>query len=377
MNYPKPCLPADYLRSRGPSGLESLCADFNIHAKRHPVYPELVQLRYDQIASDLSNKLVQDCRGLILDEANNWQVVARPFSKFFNYGEPEAATIDWRFATVQEKLDGTLIILYHFAGKWQVATIGTPDASGEVNGAGISFAELFWRTWLERCYPLPSSINQNYTFMFELTGPLNRVIVAHDRANIKLIGVRNKASGVEIDVRYQSEYEPVQRFIISNFKDILGSFDKMDPLEQEGYVVVDAMFNRIKVKHPGYVALHHLKGGFSTRRVVEVVRKGEAAELLASFPEWQDAFRVVQASYDALIMVLQQDWENIKHLASPGAASRKIFAAKAIKTSRYPPAMFSLLDGKAPSVRDFLQEVHVDKLMELMGVDKINLVGCY
>lgn len=373
MHYPKPCLPADYLRSRGPSGLESLCADFNIHVKRHPAYPELVQLRYDQIASDLSNKLVQDCRGLILDESKNWQVVARPFSKFFNYGDPAAATIDWRFATVLEKLDGTLIILYHFAGKWQVATIGTPDASGEVNGAGISFAELFWRTWLERCYPLPSSINQNYTFMFELTGPLNRVIVAHDRANIKLIGVRGNGSGVELDVRYQAEYEPVQRFSLGNFKDILSSFNTMDPLEQEGYVVVDAMFNRVKVKHPGYLALHHLKGGFSTRRVVEVVRKGESAELLASFPEWQDAFRVVQASYDALIMVLQQDWDNIKHLG----VDRKIFAAKATTSSKYPPAMFSMLDGKVPSVRDFLQGVHIDKLMGLMGVDKVDLVGSY
>jgi hypothetical protein len=28
----------------------------------------------------------------------------------------------------------------------------------------------------------------------------------------------------------------------------------------EGYVIVDANFNRVKVKKPAYVAVHHLKG---------------------------------------------------------------------------------------------------------------------
>jgi tRNA splicing ligase len=53
--------------------------------------------------------VVQECRGLILDESANWRIVAFPYTKFFNYGEEHAASIDWSTACVQEKLDGSLM----------------------------------------------------------------------------------------------------------------------------------------------------------------------------------------------------------------------------------------------------------------------------
>jgi hypothetical protein len=50
--------------------------------------------------------IVRESRGVILDEADDWRVVARAFDKFFNYGESGADEIDWGTARVQEKVDG-------------------------------------------------------------------------------------------------------------------------------------------------------------------------------------------------------------------------------------------------------------------------------
>jgi hypothetical protein len=48
-----------------------------------------------------------------LDEDNEWMPIAVPYYKFFNFGEPCAASIDWNSkVTVQEKLDGSLATLY-------------------------------------------------------------------------------------------------------------------------------------------------------------------------------------------------------------------------------------------------------------------------
>src|SRR4051812_12696961 len=87
-------------------GLEELCARFAIRAKRHSVHPNLVQLKYNQVFSPMHEPVVQECRGLIVDEADGWRVVSRSYDKFFNFGEPNAPAIDWSSAKVYEKLDG-------------------------------------------------------------------------------------------------------------------------------------------------------------------------------------------------------------------------------------------------------------------------------
>ncbi len=59
----------------------------------------------------MGEKIVQQCRGIILDEANNWQIVSYPYDKFFNYEESYAPQLDWSTAKIFEKLDGSLMTL--------------------------------------------------------------------------------------------------------------------------------------------------------------------------------------------------------------------------------------------------------------------------
>src|SRR5438045_764436 len=115
----------NFLRSNSLAELEQRYA---VAHKRHLRYPHLVLLKYSQIDSPMGERIVQECRGCILDESKNWECVSRGFDKFFNYGEVHAAAIDWGTAVVQEKVDGSLIMLYWYDEAWQVATSGTPDA---------------------------------------------------------------------------------------------------------------------------------------------------------------------------------------------------------------------------------------------------------
>ena len=142
---------------------------YKLNARLHPQHP-LVQLSYSQRGSNLSNGVVQECRGLIL-EKGSWKVVAMPFLKFFNADEPAAVAVrnafDWRSARVYEKLDGSITTLYHYAGQWHVASMRLPDAAGEVSGPdGGTFASL------RLCYVMVMVM----VLISACTGPLPRYL---------------------------------------------------------------------------------------------------------------------------------------------------------------------------------------------------------
>jgi hypothetical protein len=369
-----PILVQDALRA-GEQTLDSLAANFGIRANRSEKHPGLVQLKYDMINSPLAHPLVQQCRGLILDESNSWAVVARPFDKFFNYGEQCASAIHWGTAQVQEKVDGSLMILYYYGGKWNVATSGMPDASGDVNGFAMTFGDLFWDTFraLDMDLP-PSEAYSEFTFMFELTSPQNRIVVRQEKANLTFLEAR-KLSGYYADAETLTclaathNWNSVKVHSLKTLDDVLATFATIDPLTSEGYVIKDNSGARIKVKHPGYVAIHHMRGegALTPKRVLDVVLKGEAEEVLANFPEWQPAFDQVMERLLALTKELVEAYERIKDLQP-----QKTFALEAVKV-RYSAALFQLRAGKVYSIREALLGTRLETLVELLELKEIKL----
>lgn len=117
------------------NSLEKLTEEFAIKVRRHSKYPNLVGLVYCQIDSPKLHPIVRECRGLILDETNNWSVVAYPFFRFFNYEEGGADKIDWNTATTYTKLDGCChedTILMTEVGEKSIKTICEEKYSGKV-----------------------------------------------------------------------------------------------------------------------------------------------------------------------------------------------------------------------------------------------------
>lgn len=375
----------EFLRNGGT--LADLLTSRGITAKRHGAHPNLVLLKYNQIKSPMSDAIVQECRGIILDEADGWRVVSRSYCKFFNASEGHAAPIDWTTASVQEKVDGSLITVYAYAGKWHAATTGTPDgcgnihgldASGEWNprGTGIfplpqTFADYFWQTLAFYDAPAfelpPAGAAECISWLFELTGPLNRVVIPHAHATLTLLGARIPSTGAWIPLRdakliLGGDIPAVRSFPLQSTDDIIATFASLSPLAQEGYVVCDAAFSRIKVKHPGYVALHHAKDGLSVRAFVDIAKSGEVPEVIAAFPELKPQLDDVKRRFESLVLATETDYDEHRH-----ETPKKAFAL-AIKHLPHTAAMFQMYDGKAFSARSYYATRTADQLMPLLGL---------
>src|ERR1700722_7605723 len=337
-----------FLRNNGT--LDLLAEKFAIKGTQHPTYPNLVLLKYDQIDSPFEEEIVRDCRGLLLDQDKDWEVVNCSMRKFFNHGEPNAATIDWKTARVFEKADGSLMQLYVYDGQWQIATSGSPDAGGQVSDFGFSFRELFWKTLEESRAKLPP-IDCGKCLFLELTSSYNKIVVRHDKPGLTLLGARDLKTMQELSLEEASALLPgipaTKSFPLHSFQECLDSYASFRGINQEGYVVCDANFNRVKMKHPEYLHLHRLKDGLSSRRaLVEVVRKGDLDEIVAGLPEYTDVLLEAKSRLDALIVELEEVYSQLKDIPD-----QKSFALRALKESRCSSALFSLRAKKTDIFR--------------------------
>jgi len=371
------------------NGLDKLQSDYSIIARRHSEYNNLICLKYNMIDSPMAKTISQECRGLILDEDNDWSIVSYPFNKFFNSAEGLADSIDWNTAKVVEKCDGSLMTLYHYDNKWHVQSSGTADAVGPLNTdipwredgklvtlSPNSFASYFWKiatlTKMD-INPLMKSIPTDMCFMFEVMGPLNRIIVRHDISKIVLIGARNIKTGKELTVEDAVKLLPgnvpiVKTYSLKTMEDINTSLPNINPLDQEGYVVLDAEFNRVKVKAPAYVAMHHAKGNEVTfKKLLAIAVAGENDEWVAYFDEHKEDMAIVRNGLSDLIFEVESDYKEIISEVG-GEATAKEFAMLA-KNTRCPSALFAFRSGKIDSIKSYIRNIRLDSLISLIDFD--------
>lgn len=311
----------------------------------------------------MGETIVQQCRGLIVDESDDWAIVSHPFDKFFNVGEINASTIGWHSARVYEKLDGSLMSLYFYDGAWQVASSGVPDGGGPFGTrSGFTMASGFREIWRDLGLELPGAEFAGWWFGFEMMTPWNRVIVPHATPKIVCIGARD-ASGQEVrPAALAFGWPNVASYPLQNLDDVMRAAQVIHPSEGEGFVVCDDQFRRVKIKAPQYVALHHLRDQVSVPRMLELVQQGEGDEFLAYFPDFRAQFLQIQKHYETLIAQIENDYREIQHIAE-----QRDFA-EAAKTRRLPGALFALHKGKAADAREFLHDAPVSALMKWLNL---------
>ncbi len=346
--------------------VEQVTLDYGIDAKRHTQYPNLVLFKYNQINSPMGESIVQECRGLILDEAQDWAVVSFPYVKFFNSQEGHAADIDWSSARAYEKLDGSLMILYHYDGQWHVSSSGTPCATSTVHGFATTFGELFWELWASLKYEIPD--DPNYCFMFEMMTPYNRIVCQYDRPRIVLHGVRNLQNFKEEEPAPFADkfsWECVNFYTWGDLDAVKDQAAQLDPMKGEGFIIRDAAFNRVKVKSEAYVALHHMHDNVSEKALLEIIRMGEKSELLSYFPEYRSIYEILETAYNTFCEMVWDTYQEIAHLEI-----QKDFALEATKHS-YAWLLFNLRAKKFANVKENLAVVQIDKLQEALRKVKL------
>ena len=325
-----------------------------------------VLLKYSQIDSDFNIEIVRECRGLIIDK--NFNPACVPFYKFGNYGEPYADNINWATASVEEKIDGSLIKVWHYEGKWIVSTNGTifagkanigseSDNEMAANTAYKNFGELFEAAARMAGLDI-SALDPRYTYMFELVSPYNRVVVPYESIGLYHIGTRDNISLKELEA--DIGIKKPKTYQCNNIGDLIEMASALRYCE-EGYVVKDADYRRIKVKSPAYVSVSHLISGLNEKRLLELLRTNEVDEFLTYFPEYKPHIDALKNKIDCLAEYL----DNIirEKIVPAHYETRKDFAAMATKT-KYPAFFFLYYDGKAKTPRDWIWSLTNDKIME-------------
>ena len=359
-------------------GIDKAVLDFKLKTRE---YESKILLKYDQLVSPTLMALpeMQDCRGLVL-EKGTWKVMSLAFRKFFNSQEGNAAKIDWNTASVLEKLDGTLIQVYWDwnENKWFAGTTGTAEGEGEVNNKmGTTFNDLFWDTVNNKYSFNDCLLDKDHVYVFELTTPYNIVVKPHGESSATILTIRNREtlvelSGKDLEMAVISLGLPLVKKFDLNAKDVgalLRTFEGM-PWSEEGYVVVDAEFNRVKIKNPAYLAVHHLKGKTAEHNILTIVKTNEIEEFASTFPERREELYKLKENYDKLTAKLNMVWDELKARRPKNITKeeQKKYAiavfevCKAHEVENFTGLYFGLGQYKVASVEEFLLN-YDDKLL--------------
>lgn len=275
---------------------------YYIKVKRDGPY---VMFNYDQLRSDFSSILVQQSRGIIFREAT-LEPVCVPFFKFFNVGELNAADIDWNTAFVSEKVDGSLIKVW-WDGNWNISTNGTIDAfKAELGDVKFSsFGEYFINTLLryyENSTEFYCHLDTDYTYMFELVGPYNRVVIPYEEPAIYFIGARDKTTGEEFccskvvaGALGMGRFNRPAQYSLSSLSDCIKAAE-LKSWDDEGFVVCDAWFNRVKIKSPAYVMAHYARNNnvINRKYLIRIILANEIEEFLCYATDYKEELEKVQ-----------------------------------------------------------------------------------
>ena len=361
-------------------GVEKTLIDFKLKSKW---YEDRVLLKYDQLVSPtiMSIPEVQECRGIVL-EKDTWKVLSCSFFKFFNSEESNAHKIDWDTAHVLEKLDGSLITIYHYNGVWCTATTGTALGEGEVNNKlGTTFNQLFWNVVSEKYDFKKENLNELFCYVFELTTPYNIVVKPHGESAATLLMARNLVTLEEVPFEALTGIAdllgvPRVKSYDLNAKNVgalLRTFENM-VWSDEGYVVMDANFNRVKIKNPAYVAVHGLKNKTAEYNIIEIIKTNEIEEFGAVFPDRKKEIFSLKENYDNLIEKLEFVWEELKPLKPKNITpeEKKHYAKSVFEVTDkhgvkdFTGLYFGLNDGKIQTVLSYIQNMDNKVLYKML-----------
>ena len=275
---------------------------------------DLIQFNYDQINSPHNNDLCKEARGLILK--NDFKIAAKAFNRFFNYGEGEASEIDWASALVEEKIDGTLSLVFSHKGNWVMRTRGGVDGENKYDDSDESFPSLFWRTYEKIYNNKPDGLYIYWTYVFELAAPENRLIQEYESPRIVLTGMFHNFNGSEFSsgfvdrVAADLKVERPKKYNLNNIEDVVAMAKSLKPSE-EGYVVVDKFMNRLKVKNPAFFAMSTLR---QSRNFYRLIATEAIDDYVALFPYDKEECEAVTKKYsDGLRTIETQYQEVLKH----------------------------------------------------------------
>ena len=283
-----------------------------------------VIFNYRQLESDFSNEIVRECRGIIFKEGEWEHPVCHAFDKFFNYGEPNCAELDWGTAKCTEKIDGSIMKLWCYDGTWHVSTNGNIDASDAPvpDVRKDDFNQLFWEgvtknltehyNGIPQFVPWLDILDKDFTYIFEMVSPYTRVVIPYEETDVYFLGARDNISGrqfgcgIDTAAKFNVSMFPRPKiYPLIGLEEIINASHDL-PWDEEGYVCYDENFNRCKVKSPKYVMAHFARNNNVITRwhLINIILKGEMDEFITYASDYKDQIKWVKDLMDDFVKTL-------------------------------------------------------------------------
>lgn len=291
------------------------------------------------------NEVTLSCRGLILDE--DYNVVARPFRKFFNLNTDNVPeTLECNLPNVAplvtEKMDGSLGIYWRYLSHEGVATRGS-----------FTSDQAVWATkWLR--YNSNVRWPEGTTPLFEIIFPSNRVVVDYGRrSELTLLAIVNNEDGTEVpyDNLRDTGYKHIVRAYKGKSLEACVAESVMDtPVSGEGYVLrydTSPYPLRIKIKFAEYLRLHRMFFSLNDRVLWEMLVAGQ--DPLKELDQLPDDAKAWVASKTGRMRGLYEGYKlaaEFVYQHRPPSGTRKEMAEYFKQHDKIKGLCFSLLDGK-------------------------------
>ena len=244
---------------------------------------------------------------------------------------------NWNNFICQEKLDGSLIIIYYWKNRWCINTRGS-FGDGQIGSAPFTWDELIRPLFNE------SILNQKYTYVCEFCSPYNKVVKLYPKPTLYLLTVFNRYDELKFD-DYMIEagrcgFKTPETYIVNNEKqldELIIHLSKLDKTN-EGVVLRDDQNNRIKRKSIEYLCLHRLANNGNPchpKNILPFIISGEKDEVLVYFPE-------IKQQVEDMENIIDKEYRMVDNLwyCYHDEPSQKKFAL-AVKDSPHSGILFS------------------------------------
>lgn len=313
-----------------------------IRKQHHPTLPISI---YNYSGKTQRDKLWSEytihARGLVLTD--DYKIVAKPFSKFWNYFElgPDYKLPDEPFE-ITEKLDSSLIIITNYKGNYIFTTRGN-----FLSEQAIKAQEIFQKKYSY------IKLKEDITLCCEVIFPENRkmsqlVVDYGDMEDLILLAIFDNKTGQEYPLPYNNPNQQVLPLVkkydgITDFQTLINWKQR----NFEGFVVRFQSGFRIKIKLEEYIKLHRIISGLSTTRIWEVLRSGiDFSKYIQEMPEEHaDWANKVKSDLEAEYVRIEQKCIGIFNQLKQ-IKERKEFAKAAKEHGELTPVLFKMLDSK-------------------------------
>lgn len=208
-------------------------------------------------------------RGLVMNYETG-EIVARPFDKFFNWGEQNKTT-DAKIKRAYEKVDGSLLIAFvdKYDGVLRAVTRGSFDSQQARVGLQILKDRIGGNQLL-----------LSWTYLLEVIYPSNKSVVNYGgKRDTILLAIRNNETGEYMsweDVLKEAERLNLNTCNVYEFsgpKEIVKTCEKLSN-QEEGFVVEFEDGSRFKFKSLEYLKLHKDVWSMRPETIVDWHRDG-------------------------------------------------------------------------------------------------------